>query len=55
MPYFSIYDWLKREMFWTLRATLSVRVRVISFNIHTVIKFYFEHWVLINDEGNREK
>jgi len=55
MPYVGIYDWLKREMLWMLRTTLFVRVTVVCFNVHTVIKFYFEHWVLINDEENREE
>jgi hypothetical protein len=55
MTYFGIYSWLKREMRSMLGTTLSVRVTGLCFNIHTVIKFYFEHLVLINDEWNREE
>jgi len=55
MPYVGIYDWLKREMLWMLRTTLSVRLTVFCFNVHTVRKFYFEHCILINDEGKRER
>jgi len=38
-----------------LRTTLSVRVTVFCFSVHTVIKFYFEDLVLSNDEGNTEE
>ena len=55
MPYVGIYDWLKREMRWALRTTLSVILAVFCFTIHTEIKLYFEEWILINDEGNREE
>jgi hypothetical protein len=56
MPYVGIYDWLKRERLWLLLTTLSVSVTVLlCFNVPTEMKFYFEHWVLINDEGNRQE